>query len=110
MPTATEKLATIEDVSTLVHDRTCGLKHYSTAEEYFKAGSEKESAFSNDAVKHIEAGREPFLVDLDSVDMGLHPFIAIHDVMVKPDQIGKIGLVTNHTVLYVSRNTLLAWK
>jgi hypothetical protein len=106
------KLAMLGDVATLLYDRTIGLRHYSTAEEYYKAGIDrvKENRLTNDAVRHIEDGREPFLVDMDAVEMGVHPFIAVYDVMVKPDEVGKVGIVTNSSLMHVGRNTLLAWQ
>ncbi len=64
---------------------------------------------TNDASKHIDAGREPNLINMEAVDFSMHPFHSIHDIMIAKNDEGQIGLDLGFRTYYVQRNTLLAW-
>ena len=108
METTTRKFATIGDAYALTNDPYVNLRRYATAEDYHAAMTNP--SVKNDASKHIDADGEAYLIDLEAVEMGVHPFTAVHDVMIKKSDDGKIGLDTLHTTHYVGRNTLLAFK
>jgi hypothetical protein len=81
-------------------------KNYSTAAELWEAANPD---VKNRASEHIEAGRESFLVSRDAIELGVHPFIAIHDVAIKRDGT-KVGIDTARSTKWVAPETLIAWR
>jgi hypothetical protein len=97
------QLATIESLPSLQRDGYA--RHYSTLAEYYEAADE---GMDNAAREQIDAGREPYLIDEDAADMGIYPLITVDDVLEKQD--GLIGVVSAGRDLFLSPNTLLAWR
>jgi hypothetical protein len=103
----TKQFATVGDVQSLQSDPYVGLRNYSTAEEYHDAAVNKQE---NAASKNIDAGREPYLISLEAVEFGMHPYVEVHDIAIKKNDDGQIGLDTLNKTHYVGRHTLLAWR
>lgn len=80
-------------------------KHYSTAAEYREAGA----GAQNPAGANIDAGREPYLVNLDAVELGVHPFVTVYDADIKLN--GElVGISTAKNTYWLRPNTLIAWR
>ena len=82
-------------------------KHYSTVEEYQAAGLDPR--VENNASTHINAGREPYLVSRDAVEMGVYPFITVYDADIEK-QGDKVGITTAKNTYWLAPDTLLAWR
>lgn len=93
--------ATTKDIATLSR---C-IKHPSTAREYYDAAS----GANNAAGTEIEKGNEPYLVNLDAYQMGVHPFIEVYDVMKALDG-DNVVLGLNRGNISVPGETLIAWR
>jgi hypothetical protein len=79
----------------------------STAEEYFEAGTNRAD---NRAGKNIDAGREPYLFNLELQSLDMHPFQSVWDCMVKK-QGDSIGLeLGGREPVYVTPDTLIVWR
>lgn len=106
MDTVQSQLMSLED---LAETQAVGYaKNYSTAAELWEAGNAPHQV-SNRASQQMDAGREPYLVSRDAVEMGVHPFITIHDVAVKRD--GElVGIDTARSTKWVAPETLIAWR
>ena len=77
----------------------------STLEEYHAAGP----GVSNRAGKLIDEGFEGYLLSLDLLDIGMHPFLPIYDVTIerKPDS---IGAVTPCGTVFLPCDTMVEWR
>jgi hypothetical protein len=100
------QLITLEDLAEVQAEGYA--KNYSTVAEYHAAGIDP--SLKNNASKHIEAGREPFLLSRDAVEMGVHPFIAVHDVDIKKQDDGKVGITTPKNTYWLEPDTIIAWR
>jgi hypothetical protein len=97
------QLVTLEDLPEIAERYA---RNYSTVAEYHEA---QDAAINNNASKHIEAGREPYLVRRDAIEFGVHPYITVYDVM-RERQDGLVGIATNHQTYFLQPNTILAWR
>ena len=105
MPTTEKTFATVEDLDAL--QREGYARHYSTLAEYQNAGDTTEE--ENNASMHINAGREPYLVSRDAVEMGVYPFITVYDADIEK-QGDKVGITTAKNTYWLAPDTLLAWR
>ena len=80
--------------------------HISSALEYQQASSKSE----NRATKQMDAGNEPYLINLDAFEMGLHPYIAVYDVGIELTENDDVVLCTASREYKVSPDTVLIWK
>jgi hypothetical protein len=74
-----------------------------TAKEYQDASTEEDSP----AGVFIDAGLEPYIVDMDAYVMGLHAFVEVWDVTFP--QYG-LTLTTQYGEIEVSDDTILVWR
>ena len=79
----------------------------STAAEYHATAA---PATNNAATRQIEAGKESYLVHLDSLEDGVYPLISVYDAMIEVSPVGFIGLVVPRGTVYVSPDTVLVWR
>jgi hypothetical protein len=73
-----------------------------------------------EAGAHIDAGREPHLIALDALEMGMEPFVAVHDVMIDRRALNKagkwndeqrhVGLDLHRGLGLFAPDTLIAWR
>ena len=98
------QLVTLEDLADVQSEGYA--RHHSTVAEYHEA---QDAHINNNASKQIIAGREPFLISRDAVELGVEPFITVYDVVQKR-QNGLVGIVTSHHTYFLEPDTLLAWR
>ena len=79
-------------------------KRSSTALEYQQAGP----STNNAATKQIDAGLEPYLIDRQAYELGMHCYIEVHDTGNLID--GQVELFTARASVLVAPDTLLIWK
>jgi hypothetical protein len=101
------RLATIDDVPSLQHDPGVSVRRVATAAEYFDAAVNRMSNRAGDHIDHSNG--EPRLVNMDAVEMGVHPYIDIHDVYIKPKVEGKVTFDLPRNSITVEPNTLVVW-
>lgn len=82
----------------------------STAGDYYNALNDDDD--NNPAVRHIEAGHEPYLISRESYDLGLEPFITVYTaVAIDMEPVGMHVYLDLHSgLIYVDANTLLMWN
>jgi hypothetical protein len=82
-------------------------KHTSTLDEYHKSAS----GVNNRAGREIDAGREPYLFNLEADDLDMHPFVTVYDCLrcAKNDLIG-VDLRGFREPVYLSPDTLVVWR
>jgi len=97
-------LMTVEDLTEAQAEGYA--KRHSTLLEYHQA---QNPSIHNNAAKHINAGREAYLLDRSALEMGTHPLIEIHDVVREIRGDGAVGIVTPRAIHFLSPDTLLAW-
>jgi hypothetical protein len=107
MDTLQSQLASTTNVPMLQSEPGVNLKHHSTVAEYHEAGIHPST--DNAASQNINAGREPYLISLDAVEFGVHPFIAVYDVDIQTKG-GLFGITTHNKTYWLEPNTLLAWR
>lgn len=78
--------------------------NYSTAMEYFLAAKEENNASAN-----IDKGNEPYLIDLDALDLDLYAYVTVEDVGIALKG-GKVLLFTTLNTYEVDPGTLLVWR
>ena len=83
------------------------LHRHSTVLEYFEAATTPSA--NNNAAIQIEAGREPYLINTEAIEFGVHPFLEVYDVMIEK-QGDLIGIDTPRQTYYLAPDTLLAWR
>jgi len=105
MATAIQEItfATTDDLGCLLK----ASRNQSTVQEYFDAVTTRGS--ENAATRGIDNGLEPYLISSEAIEMGIHPYLAVHDILTDT-QDGQIGLDTSRTTYFVAPETLLAWR
>ena len=99
------QLITLEDLAEVQAEGYA--KNYSTVEEYHAAGTNPQ--VENNASKHINAGREPFLMSREAVEFGTHPYIPVHDADIERRG-ALVGITTARNTYWLEPDTLLAWR
>ena len=100
----TSVLFTLEDLADVQSKGYA--KHYSTVAEYHSA---QDAHIDNKASEQNNAGRNPYLISREAVEMGVHPFITIYDVA-RERQDGLVGIATSRRTYFLEPDTLLAWR
>ena len=106
MESVQTQLATIDDLAEV--QREGYAKNYSTVAEYREAQLPS-ALVDNNATKHIDAGKEPYLISSDAIELGVHPFITVYDVATELKD-GKVVIATSRNNYELEPNTLLAWR
>lgn len=102
--TIQSQLVAIEDLADVQVEGYA--KNYSTVAEYHEA---QDTSVDNNASKHINAGLEPYLMSRDAFELGVHPYIAVYDVM-REKQDGLVGVSTPRHTYLLEPDTLLVWN
>jgi len=101
-----EEITTSKGFADMNDGQHMKLTRVSSLEEYHAAGP----GVQNRAGKFIDEGFEGYLLNMDLYDMSMHPFIPIHDLTIKKNDKGLIGVVTSGGQNWLPGDTLIVWR